>query len=58
MADTDGDAGGTIEIIWDRRARGDLVADIGHDLGFTPVEVLDMLRAEKMRRAAEPVNPG
>jgi hypothetical protein len=58
MAATDGDVDGTFKIIWDRRQQGDLVADIGHDLGFTPVEVLDILRAEKMRRAAEPVNPG
>jgi hypothetical protein len=56
MADTDdhlpGTATSTADIMWDRRANGDLIADIGHDLGFTPLEVLDILRAERRRRGA------
>jgi hypothetical protein len=42
----------TAKIMWDRRAKGDLVADIGRDLGRTPLEVLDALRAERRRREA------
>jgi hypothetical protein len=42
----------TAKIMWDRRAKGDLVADIGHDLGRTPLEVLDALREERRRREA------
>lgn len=58
MPDADRAAAGTVKIIWDRRMNGDLLADIGRDLGFTPVEVLDILRAEKLRREAGVVNPG
>jgi hypothetical protein len=51
-----------IKIMWDRRQQGDLVADIGHDLGYTPLEVLDILRAERKRRESrldgKDTNPG
>jgi hypothetical protein len=39
------------EQIWQRRQDGDLLADIGYDLGLTPLQVLDILRAEEGRRA-------
>jgi hypothetical protein len=50
-------AANTAKVMWDRRMQGDLVADIGHELGFTPLQVLDVLRAERLRREAanEPV---
>lgn len=47
----------TATIMWDRRAKGDLVADIGRDLGRTPLEVLDALRAERRRREAAGIEP-